>query len=153
MEVNTKLKPEDLLTITDTRESNPLNLSPLRTERKKLDTGDYSCAGMEEILTVEVKELGDFVQCCTFHRDRFERELQRMREYKYKAIVVKSTWGHIERKAYRGATNPLAVLGSAMGFAMTANVPIIMAEDHHTAGRLVARFLWVAANRHQKSSA
>jgi ERCC4-type nuclease len=140
--------------VTDTRESNPLDLSPLKTERYKLDTGDYSVKTLENRVTVEVKEIGDFINCCTFERERFERELARMRDFTHKAIVIKGDWSTIVMKQYRSNTAPLAVLGSAMSFAMSANVSIIMAGDHKTAGQLVARLLWVSANQihRQKNS-
>lgn len=151
---NKTLIQDDVIVVQDTRESNPLSLFPFtKIIRKCLKTADYSLEGAEHLVAIELKELGDFVKCCTYDRERFEAELYRMREYEYKAIVIKSTWSAIERKSYRGATSPLAVLGSAMAFAMTANVSIIMAEDHQTAGRLVARLLWIAANRiHRKKS-
>lgn len=141
------LRKQDVLAIADTREKYPLDLAPLNVVRKCLKTGDYSVLGYESSITVELKELDDFVQCCTTSRERFERELERMLAYPYRAIVIKSTWGAIERQEYRSEIVPQAVIGSAMGFAMNANVSIIMAEDHKKAGLLVARLLWVSANR------
>jgi ERCC4-type nuclease len=116
-----------------------------------LKTGDYSIEGFEDKITVEVKALGDFIGCCTHDRERFERELVRMRSFQYKAIVIKSTWAAIELKQYRGSTHPNAILGSAMAFAMSANVPIIMAGDFGTASKLVARLLYISGNRCIKS--
>jgi len=141
------LRIEDVTAICDTREQSPLCLEPLKTITRGLKTGDYSVDTLEDRITVERKSLNDFVQCCTYSRERFERELERMREYRFRAIVVESTWANIEMKQYHGQTHPNAVLGSAMAFAMSANVPIIMAGSHGTAGKLVARLLWVAANR------
>lgn len=140
-----------LVAIIDTREQMPLNTEPLISKRGTLSTGDYSIEGYENLITVEVKALSDFVGCCTHSRDRFERELVRMREYPYRAIVVKSTWSAIELKQYHGATHPNAVLGSAMAFAMSAQVPIIMSGGGYViTSKLVARLLWVAGNRCQK---
>ena len=137
----------DVTAIYDTREQYPLDLAPLKAVRKKLNTGDYSIEGYEDKITVELKELDDIVGCCTASRDRFEAELVRMRVFSHRAIVVMSTWGAIEREEYRSAIKPQAVLGSLMGFAMSCNVPIIMAEDRKKAGLLVARLLWVAASQ------
>lgn len=133
--------------IQDTREQNPLNLSPLLVVRKTLKTADYSIENFEDQIAIEVKALDDFVMCCTSERGRFEREIERLKEFKYKAIVVKSSWAAIELKQYHGRTHPNAVLGSAMGFALSAGLPIIMAGNHSSAGKLVARLLYVAANR------
>lgn len=149
-EVNVKQKKtldyQDVTAVYDTREQNPLTLDPLKSIRKHLKTGDYSVTGYEDKITVEVKALDDFVGCCTWGRERFERELVRMLDYKWRGIVIKSTWAAIEMKQYRSQTAPLAVLGSAMAFAGRYGVSIIMAGDHSAAGILVSRFLWVAAN-------
>lgn len=155
--MRTIVKAKQILTaIIDTREQMPLDLQPLATVRGTLKTGDYSLQGYEEKVSIERKSLDDFIQCCTYQRERFERELDRLREFTYKAIVVESTWSAIELKQYRGASHPNSILGSAMGFALSANVPIIMAGSHATAGKLVARLLWVSGNRllrHAKTQA
>lgn len=136
----------DVTALFDTREQNPLTLAPLKAVRKYLKTGDYSVLTYEEKITVEVKALDDFISCCTWGRERFERELIRMLEYKWRLIVIKSTWAAIEMKQYRAQSPPNVVLGSAMKFAGSSNVSIVMAGDDQAAGKLVARFLWVAAN-------
>ncbi len=147
------LRYEDITAIIDTRESRPLSLSPLKIERACLETADYSIKGHEDKVALELKELPDFIACCTFERDRFERELVRMRDFKHKAIVIKATWSEIEQESYRSKTKNLAVFGSAAAFAMDANVSIIMAENHKIADIYVTRFLWIAANRIHRSDA
>lgn len=148
------LRDTDLIAISDTREQTPLDLSPLRVERLGLKTGDYSLKGAEHLVCVERKSLNDFVGCCTKERERFERELDRMCEFKYRAIVIESSWSSIEAKFYHGLATPNAVLGSALGFAMSANVSVLMADNHARAGKMVARMLWIAASRiHRKGEA
>jgi ERCC4-type nuclease len=137
---------KDVVAVIDTREQKPLTLDPLKTIVKGLKTADYSIVNHETEIAVEVKALDDFIGCCTWGRERFERELVRMQSYKWRLIVIKSHWHSISLKQYRSQTAPLAVLGSAMSFAGRYNVSIVMAGDHDTAGTLVARFLWVAAN-------
>lgn len=133
------------MVIRDSREQKELDISPLRYETACLKTGDFSVKGFEDKITIELKALDDFVGCVTFERERFERELERMKAYPYRLIVVKSSWSKIYMKHYRSSVPPNAVMGSAMSFQMTA--PIVMAENHSMAGILVARFLWVAASR------
>jgi hypothetical protein len=140
------LRYQDITAIVDTREQNPLDLSPLNTITTGLKTGDYSVVGYEDKITAEVKALDDFIGCCTGERDRFERELVRMREYPWRIIVIKSDWAKIHLKQYRSRIVPMAVIGSMMSFAASTNVSIMMAGDHATAGILVSRFLWLAAN-------
>ena len=52
------IRPENLTAIVDSREQLPLDLSPLRTIRGTLATGDYSVQGLENIVAIERKSLG-----------------------------------------------------------------------------------------------
>lgn len=143
------LRYQDVLACIDTREKDghELDLKPLLFVKKKLSTGDYSVVGYEDKITIETKYLDDFIACMTAERDRFEAELVRMRGYQHRAIVIKASWSDIEWGRYRSKMPFQAVMGSAMAFAMSANVSILMAENHKNAGVMVARLLWVAANK------
>ena len=77
--------------IRDTREKNGWYFK--ETEycqgmlEQKLDTGDYSIEGLEDILCIErkgcVSELANNIV-----DKRFERELERMEEFKYKFLIL-----------------------------------------------------------------
>lgn len=140
------LKIEDLVAIIDTREQTPVDLSPLRSIRKGLKTGDYSVEGYEEKIAIERKSLQDFVACCGRERERFEKEIYRLQKYSYRAIVLCADWSSIDLKQYRGAMHPNAIIGGALGFAMS-NVSVIPAGNEIRAGKMIARMLWIAANR------
>ena len=60
------IEPRDIVAIIDTREQAPLDLSPLRTEKGTLTTGDYSIKGLESEIAIERKSLPDlhYVQQC-----------------------------------------------------------------------------------------
>jgi len=85
-----KWQEKKLTLIVDTRESDPLFASTknLSIVRKKLDVGDYSIAGLENLITVERKKQNDFENCLTNHRERFEKELLRGKNYICKAILI-----------------------------------------------------------------
>lgn len=142
----TKFKPQDLIAIVDTREQLPADLTPLTTIRRTLKTGDYSVHNLEEKIAIERKSLPDFIACCGKERERFEKEIERLRAFDHRAIVVEGDWGTIDLKQYRGAMHPNAILGSALGWAL-CNVSIIMAGDKIRASKMIARMLWIAANR------
>lgn len=144
--IRKELRPEDIVAIQDTREQTPLDLTPLRVTTGTLDTGDYSLAGLEHLVAVERKSLQDLVMCVGRERERFDREIQRIMAYPVKALVVEASIAQIEAKAYRGLVEPNAVLGSIMGW-MVKGLPVIWANDHLTAGKLTARFLFIAARR------
>lgn len=78
---------------TDARQGGgPLKV---RTERRKLDTGDYSIAGMEALVTVERKSKEDLFGTLTTGRDRFERELVRMQAMGHAAVVCEAEWSEV----------------------------------------------------------
>jgi hypothetical protein len=59
--------------LVDTREQNPFNFFRVRgwfagIEKKALQLGDYSLAGLEDICVVERKDLSDLVHSCTTDR-------------------------------------------------------------------------------------
>jgi len=55
--------------------------------RKKLDTGDYSLKGYEEILAIERKgKISEFAK--NIVENRFEKELQRLEEFEYPFILL-----------------------------------------------------------------
>lgn len=75
--------------IIDSREQKPYEFSD--SVVKKLDTGDYSLAGFEDLISIERKSLTDFLGCVGRHRNRFERELKRLRGYKCRAVIIEAT--------------------------------------------------------------
>jgi len=65
--------------IVDSREQTPLVFAHLPFIVSGLPTGDYSVKGLEDDFTVERKTLSDLYGSLTSGRERFMRELQRMR--------------------------------------------------------------------------
>lgn len=113
--------------IEDTREQHPLDFGPtgIPSVTKKLDTGDYSALGYERLFTIERKSADDLVNTVIHDRERFERELTRMRDdgYEYVAIFCEAAWVDILHGQYRSMANPDSVLGSLDAFAARYGVP------------------------------
>lgn len=57
------LTPQEITALIDTREQEPLDLSPLRSARRRLTTGDYSLQGLEHVVAIERKSLTDLAVC------------------------------------------------------------------------------------------
>ena len=73
--------------VIDSREQAPLPISfPSLTAG--LPTGDYSVLGLENDFCVERKSLGDLYGSLTSGRERFSRELQRMRAYRFARLLI-----------------------------------------------------------------
>lgn len=91
--------------IVDTREQAPWQFQGLRAdsktkyrplvvfiERQGLKSGDYSIKGFEDQFSIERKSLADAFQTFTVERERFERELERLNEMKFAAVVIEGDW-------------------------------------------------------------
>ncbi len=141
-----ELRPDQVTAVVDTREQQPLDLSPLQTVRGTLATGDYSVKGLVDVVAIERKSLSDLLACIGQHRARFDREVLRMLAYPTRAIVIEATWGDLEAGEWRSQVTPAAAVGSVLGW-VAAGVPVLLAGDHARAGRFVGRLLFTAARR------
>ncbi|MCZ6651725.1 MAG: hypothetical protein O7D91_01675, partial [Planctomycetota bacterium] len=98
--------------IIDTREQHPWSFANLPTERATLDSGDYSIVGLTHLVVVERKSLPDLLGCLGRERDRFKRELQRLRGYRFRCLVVEASYADLEGGGWRSKIQPSHVLGS-----------------------------------------
>lgn len=146
MKLPSALKPEQVTAIVDTREQNPLNLSPLRMVTQGLETGDYSVLGLEHVVRVERKSLEDLIGCVGRDRERFDREVQRLLSYPIRCLVIESSWDEIEFGQWRGKITPEQAIGSLLGW-QASGLSIHMAGTHSRAGQHVARILFTVAKR------
>ena len=138
------LQPEHVVALVDSREQLPLKLEPLAVEVTTLQTGDYSVAGLQDLVAVERKSLQDLVQCVGRERERFQRELDRLRAYPVRLLVVEAEWSQIERREYRGSVSPQSVIGSLLAW-QSRGLPTMLVGDHERASLYVSRFLYLAA--------
>lgn len=83
-----------MVIIQDTREQLWLDFSTFRNvevDVHKLDAGDYSIKGYETAISFERKSVQDLVGTLVSGHERFLRELERMKPYKEKYILVEHT--------------------------------------------------------------
>lgn len=124
--------------IVDTREQLPLPFARLAIERGSLQTGDYSFRGGEELFAVERKSIADLVACCTGeNRDRFFRELHRLRGYRFKRLLVVGTLEEIEAGQYRSSIAPRAVVATLAAIEARFDVPVVFSPSPADAGRQI----------------
>jgi ERCC4-type nuclease len=64
----------------------------IQTVRAGLRSGDYSIQGCEHRISVERKSLADAFSTFTQERDRFERELLRLSDMDFAAVVIEGGW-------------------------------------------------------------
>lgn len=73
--------------IVDTREQRPWNFAHRATSKTKLDTGDYSIVGMENIIAIERKQSVNEI-ATNIVETRFINVLKRLSSIKYRFILL-----------------------------------------------------------------
>jgi ERCC4-type nuclease len=84
-------KENDFTIIVDTREQHPWIFPDHATSKKKLDTGDYSIEGLEDLLCIERKNgIAEIANNMT--EDRFVDVIARMSLCKYSFLLIESDY-------------------------------------------------------------
>lgn len=103
----------------DTREQDPYSFErfpDVEVVTGTLESGDYSLPGAEHLAAIERKTLDDLTGCLTKERERFEKELHRLRPYHLKAVIVEATLQDLARGYYKSQLNPQSALQSVIAF-------------------------------------
>lgn len=124
--------------IFDTREQTPLVFEHLPSERGTLQSGDYSIAGLEHDFAVERKSIPDLCQSLTRGRERFERELHRLRGFSFARVLIVGSPHEVQATAH----NSKAVFSSISAFEARYGIPFIWEASPDLAARLVERWVW-----------
>lgn len=139
----------------DQREKVPFRFTGLRADAKHnrrplivptefvhLATGDYSIQGHEGNVTIERKSLADLYGTLGQHRERFEREHERLACFHRAIIVVEAGWfDAMKFPPEHSRLNPKTIFRTAISWYVRYGVPWIMAEDRRLAEIYTFRFL------------
>ena len=124
--------------VVDTREQTPLTFTRLASERGALQSGDYSFRGGEELFAIERKSISDLVACCAGeNRERFFRELHRLRGFRFKRLLVVGTREEIEAGAYHSNISPKSVLATLAAIEVRFDVAVVFSPTPDDAARQV----------------
>ena len=85
---------EEIVITTDSREQLSLDFTKFRgvsSVRGTLKTGDYSIQGYDDTICFERKSVQDLVGTLIGGHERFLREMERMRAFKAKYILIEHT--------------------------------------------------------------
>jgi DNA excision repair protein ERCC-4 len=140
-----KFSPEMITAIVDTREQRPANLGDLKIIRQGLTTGDYSILGLTSEISLERKNMDDMVACCGRERERFQRELDRIRAYPVRAVIIEATWEQLCKGGWRSQISPEQVTGSILKW-MCDGVPFVFAGND--SGTIIRRMLLLSARHY-----
>ena len=138
--------------IIDTREQTPWAFENLPTEREALDSADYSIRGLEHLVAVERKSLDDLLACVGRERDRFKRELQRLRGYRFRCLIIEASNWELENGDWRSKVLPSHVLGSLAAWQCQYELPIWLAGRRDAAGQFCERYLYQCARQIHKEN-
>ncbi len=139
--------------VVDTREQIPLEFARLQSTTGTLVSGDYSVQGLEHLFAVERKSVADLVGCCMGEsRDRFERELHRLRGFQFKRLLIVGTRGEVERHQYRSNVQPKVVLHTLAAFEVRYDEPVVWAGTAEEAAQAVESWAWWFAREVVKSA-
>ena len=132
--------------VIDSREQLPFGFTSkvfedVTTEAGSLPTGDYSLAGLTDLVAVERKSLDDLAQCLSRERDRFERELVRGRGLDAFAVVVEGSFEDLAQGRYRSKLNPHSACQSVLSFSARLGIPFFFAGNRAGAEYATAGFL------------
>lgn len=137
----------DIVFLIDTREQTPwdftiFNSNEIQIVEKQasLPTADYSLEGHEDHIAIERKSLDDLIGCVANGRERFEKELMRLRSYPARAVIVESPWEALELGSWRSKVPPSAVTGSCIGW-MQWGIPFHFAKSPRDATIWATRFM------------
>lgn len=114
----------------------------VRSRFESLKTGDYSIEGFESAVTVERKSLSDLYTTIGQHRERFEREHERMAEMEFAAVVIEEDWETILRQPpTRSRLPPKNVFRVAVSWMQRYGVPWLAMADRRLAELTTFRLL------------
>ena len=129
--------------VVDTREQTPLVFSRLESKVATLATGDYSFTGGEDHLAIERKSIPVLVACCMgSNRERFFRELHRMRGFAFRRLLIVGTRHEIELGQYRSSIRPRSVLATLSTIEARFDVPVVFHPDPQEAAWQVEEWIW-----------
>ena len=143
----TQLRTPRPIVIVDSREQNPFSFTRFRgwfagVEKKALRVGDYSVAGLEEVCTVERKDLPDLVHSFTAQRSIFIDRLRRLSQYRQRLLVITAALSQVKSSYPYSRVSPNKITQSLIAVLAGLQVPFLCVETHELGEEIVASFLY-----------
>jgi DNA excision repair protein ERCC-4 len=135
----------------DSREQERLHFTRLESRVVSLVTADYGLLACPHAVAIERKSIQDLVASVSSDRDRFERELMRMKAYPFRRLIIVGSRGEIEMGRYRSKMAPKAVLHTLSAFEVRYDLPICYFSDAPSAALQVESWCWWVAREISKT--
>ncbi len=142
--------------VIDTREQQPYDFRGIKsdyktkyadlivpTARKALGSGDYSIAGLENRVAIERKSKKDLYGTLGSGRERFVKELERLNQYDFAAVVVECPWtaGGILKPPKHSKMPPKTVVHSIFAWQVRYRIHWLCVADRDLAEIATFRLL------------
>lgn len=112
----------------DKREKKPLIIDGYECELVTLPVGDYGIKGFSDWnnpgLIIERKSVVDLAQSLGRGRERFKREIQKMRAFRSAWILIEGPRNEVELGLYESRINPKSILASLDAIAVRCGVHV-----------------------------
>ena len=128
-----------LILAIDRREQRPYRYG--RSEVKTLASGDYSIVGLEDCVAVERKSKSDAYSSIGSGRRRFERELQRLAELDFSAVVIESSLPAFLVPPVFTQLRPQSAIATVIAWSVKYGVPFYFASDRRHGQALTRNLL------------
>lgn len=94
-------------------------------EVAKLETGDYSLKGFENIVMIERKTITDLWGSLVQQRDRFMREMERAKAYPIRYLIIEGTMSDIMSGIRYSKVRPTYILNSLISLEVKYGIHVI----------------------------
>lgn len=122
---------EPLRIIIDSREQTPWTFDrfPVETVSRKLDTGDYTIEGFEDVFVIERKSIDDLTRSLGVDRTRFLNEIKRSQDLAEFAVYVESPYSDIEAGNYYSRIPPKSVTATFTSWSRAYDVDWVCSDS------------------------
>jgi ERCC4-type nuclease len=143
----TQLRTPRPVIVVDTREQNPFSFARFTgwfsgVEKRALELGDYTVAGLEDSCVVERKDLGDLVRSFTVERPVFIERLRRMSAFTDRLLVVTAALSQVKSRYEHSPANPNQITQALIAGLAGLRVPFLCVETHELGEEIVASYLY-----------
>lgn len=138
-----------MLVLVDSREQTPWTFEGqgITCGRATLATGDYSLPGLEHRVAIERKSLDDWTGTVMRSRARFYRELERLRAFDFRCVIIETSVRQIMDGKYRSAARPESIMGFIAEIVVAQFVPVYLGGSRAEAQILAGAFLKMASRK------
>lgn len=133
------VQADSMVVAVDTREQLPYTFP--RSERMTLSSGDYSIVGLQCMVAIERKTKRDALKCLSEKIRRFERELVRLADYDYAAIIVESTLQDFLIAPSFLRIRPEAAAATIVSLSVEYRIPVFFAGNRELGNELTYQLL------------